>query len=162
MVWAAIWIGGRTELVIMKRDDEAAKNGYTARSYIQVLDSQLSDEWFEEMQFVQDNAPIHTANIVKDWFARHPISLVEWPPYSPDLNPIEQVWKMLKQQVLERYPHLAEAGKGAEVVEEFKEALRETWRLMDQSKIDNIIKSMTTRINAVREAEGWYTRFQKS
>ena len=40
---------------------------------------------------MQDNASIHTAKKVKDWFKDMAIPLVDWPPYSPDLNPIEQV-----------------------------------------------------------------------
>lgn len=44
------------------------KRDYTTRMYVQVLESQLSDNWIEEMHFVRDNAPINTANIVKDWF----------------------------------------------------------------------------------------------
>lgn len=36
-----------------------------------------------------DNAPIHTAKIIKDWFCEQGIPLVDWRPYSPDLNPIE-------------------------------------------------------------------------
>jgi transposase len=41
------------------------------------------------MVFMQDNAPIHTAHIIKDWLEEMAIEVLEWPPYSPDLNPIE-------------------------------------------------------------------------
>jgi len=40
---------------------------------------------------MQDNAPIHTANAVKDWFKEMGIPIVDWPLYSLDLNPIENV-----------------------------------------------------------------------
>jgi transposase len=40
------------------------------------------------MEFMQDNAPIHTANIIKNWFDENDIPLVDWPPYPPDLNSI--------------------------------------------------------------------------
>ena len=120
MVWATIWTGGRTELVLMERDPDAPRNGYTARSYLQILNSQLPDEWFEEMLFVQDNAPIHTANMVKEWFETHSITLVEWPPNSSDLNPIDQVWAMLKQQLLGRCPRLLNAGRSEEVIEQLQ------------------------------------------
>ena len=159
MIWGAIWIGGRSDLVVMERDSNSPKNGYTANSYLKVLDDQLSDDWLEEMHFVQDNAPIHTAKSVKDWFSNHRINVVEWPPYSPDLNPIEHVWAYLKEQLLLRYPHLVDLGRSEEAIEEFKEAIKETWKALDQEKIDNYIRSMTTRINAVLLAEGWYTRF---
>jgi transposase len=38
---------------------------------------------------MQDNASIHTAHKVKDWFEENGIQTTDWPPYSPDLNPIE-------------------------------------------------------------------------
>lgn len=44
------------------------------------------------MEFMQDNAPLHTAKIIKNRFHEHGIPLVDWPPYSPDLNPIEHAW----------------------------------------------------------------------
>ena len=42
-------------------------------------------EWF----FHWDNAPVHTAAIVKDWFAARAIQLIAHPPYSPDLAPAD-------------------------------------------------------------------------
>jgi len=41
--------------------------------------------------FMQDNAPIHMAQRIEDWFENHAIPRLSWPPYSPDLNPIENV-----------------------------------------------------------------------
>jgi transposase len=41
------------------------------------------------MVFMQDNASIHIARVVKEWFNNSGIPVMEWPLYSPDLNLIE-------------------------------------------------------------------------
>ena len=40
---------------------------------------------------MRDNARTHTAKVCKEWLANQGWEVMEWPPYSPDLNPIEMV-----------------------------------------------------------------------
>jgi transposase len=53
------------------------------------LEDNLRDIWESGLEFMQDNAPIHSAQKVQDWLRNHEIPVMTWPPYSPDLNPIE-------------------------------------------------------------------------
>jgi len=61
---------------------------------------------------VTDNAPIHKSQIVTDFMEEHADSLlfVHLPPYSPNLNPIERLWKWLKQQVIANKFHPTKAS----------------------------------------------------
>jgi hypothetical protein len=81
MVWGCFWDHGRSDLYVLDRDFESKKHGYSARSYIEVLDSQVAP-WYEELDnntyvFMQDNAPIHTANSVQEWFLDHGITTTD-------------------------------------------------------------------------------------
>jgi len=49
--------------------------------------------------FQQDNAKIHTAKLMHSFFKLYGICLESHPPYSPDLNPIDHAWILLKQQL---------------------------------------------------------------
>jgi putative transposase len=47
---------------------------------------------------ILDNASIHKTKRVKDYCKKNNIRLVYLPPYSPELNYIEKVWKMIKKE----------------------------------------------------------------
>ena len=80
----------------MERDEEPKRGGYSANSYIQVLDAQIPTIYEPGMIFMQDNAPIDTTKKVKEWFENQGVMVMTWAPYSPGMNPIENVWHTMK------------------------------------------------------------------
>jgi len=50
-------------------------------------------------QFLEDRNPKHTGKLAKAWKAQHKVMVMEWPTQSPDCNPIENVWSVLKKKV---------------------------------------------------------------
>jgi hypothetical protein len=159
MIWGAIYLGGRSDLILMERDPESKRQGYSANSYLTVLKDQIPRVWQPGLVFVQDNAPIHTAGKVDAWLENEGIITVDWPLYSPDLNLIEHVWAKLKEWVCEHYPDLRDVGSGDEGYQALWEAVKEGWEALDQDFIDGLIKSMGKRCEKVIEAEGWYTKY---
>ena len=66
---------------------------------------------------MQDNAPIHKAYKVTEFFAEMGIEVMACPPYSPDLNPIENLWKILKAEIDRAYPELKGMGNSQAVMD---------------------------------------------
>jgi hypothetical protein len=88
------------------------------------------------------------------------ITLLKWPPYLPDLNLIENLWRKLKELVYEVQPDIDNIAGGEDKVREAMEAaLVKAWRLIPQSYFDACWKSMPKRIAAVKKAGGWYTKY---
>lgn len=107
MIWGAISFNGTIDLTLMR-------GRQTAESYVELLNDQKTritevmghPNWI----FQQDNAPIHTARHVKNWFVANNITTLDWPALSPDLNLIENVWGWLTRRVYENGRQFDNAG----------------------------------------------------
>ena len=86
MVWAAIWLSGKSELVFIDGD-----------KYMEILDLHLLPVIRNDMDviFQHDGATCHTASKTKKWISDNLMQMLQWVPQSPDMNPIEHVWDYL-------------------------------------------------------------------
>ena len=94
MVWGAFSKDGCLPL-------QRVDGNLNAHRYIDILEYNVKP-YFEihpEFHFQQDNAPSHSARSVKSWLQEKGIQVLEWPACSPDLNPIENLWSVLKSQL---------------------------------------------------------------
>lgn len=98
------------------------------------------------IKFVMDLASQHTAVSTTAWFhAQHFPLESGFPPASPDLNPIENVWSMLDQELY----HMP-LGKP----QQWGETLQKAWAAIPQSKIDACIKALPERARMVLAVGG--------
>ena len=69
-----------------------------AAKYTEVLEEKLSlfTDICEADAFQHDKAPCRTACAMTSWFQKHQIQVLEWAGNSPDLNPIENLWQIIK------------------------------------------------------------------
>ena len=78
MVSAAFWGDGQcSDLLILERDFESKKNRYSANSYLALLEELVVPNYTDDLIFMQDNAPIHTTNKVKEWFKERGINVTD-------------------------------------------------------------------------------------
>jgi len=62
---------------------------------------------------MEDNSRVHKNRVVKEWHDVHGVEVIEWPPYSPDMNPIEHLWRRLKEKM---HPGIGDIKGGPERV----------------------------------------------
>jgi transposase len=103
----------------------------------------------QQWYFLQDNAPTHTARITKKWLHDHGITCIDFPPYSPDLNPIENLWQNIENRV--------EQGE-SKTVDELQNVLAEEWSNTPTELLQKLAHSMSQRCRDVIEMNGDHTR----
>jgi len=99
----------------MMGDPKSPRGGVTVRRILECLQENLPTIVKRGSIFAQDNASTYKAHIVQAWLKgytiRKRVGLVDWPPYSHNLNPIENVWKLLKEGIYKRYLELSDMPK---------------------------------------------------
>lgn len=98
----------------------------------------------------QDNAPQHKSVLVRTWLFNHGIQCLDFPPYSPDLNPIENLWADLARRV-ENFQ--------CPTMETLQDIVAEEWAKTPKEYLRKLARSMPERCKAVIEAHGDHTKF---
>ena len=101
---------------------------------------------------MQDNAPCHKAKICSAFLTRKRVNVIAWPPGSPDMNPIENLWAWIKEKKQKDYP----TPKNKDQLEDI---IFEIWDSITPEQCAKYCGDYTKRLEALKEAKGDHTKY---
>ncbi len=90
--------------------------------------------------FQHDNEPKHTAKVTKEWLKKKHIKVLEWPSQSPDLHPIENLWRELKVRVAKHQPRN---------LNDLERICKEVWDKIPPEMCANLVANYKKRLTSV-------------
>jgi len=149
MIWGAFDYFGKSMLYFFKQN-------INSNTYIGALESHLLPFFdsleLDEIVFQQDNARPHVSSTTLEWLERRGIETLDWPAYSPDLNPIENLWGVLVQRVYAN-------GRVYDNINDLKISIKNEWERIPKNILENLVTSMKTRIFDVLLSGGSNTKY---
>ena len=149
MIWGCISGSGRGGLWFLP-----VNSTINASIYKEILQEKVP-QWMEILGcdvFQHDGAPAHKAKSTIAWFEQSGVEILgNWPGSSPDLNPIENCWAIVKKRVAEMKPTS---------LLDLKSKIKLVWCTEITSEYcKNLIDSMPRRLAAVLAARGGPTKY---
>ena len=118
-----------------------------AANYVNVLEKHMVANFKSHHcnYFMHDGAPAHRAKLVSTFLNNNNIDVLDWPGNSPDLNPIENVWHVMKNELQNVKPTN---------IFKMKEALTNIWQQLDTDYFSKLAESMPKRLKLVINEKG--------
>ncbi len=152
MFWGCFSVFGTGPLLAL----EGSQNQHT---YIKLLEEWVLPEiiaakeiYDTDMTFMQDNAPCHKTKKIAEFFEKNQIKTLNWPPQSPDINPIENLWSWVKRKRQKLY------GMPKNKVE-LTNQIMQIWDEIDENLIVSLALSVEKRLEAVIKVGGRQTKY---
>ena len=137
MFWGIIRSDGKK--LLLKCPDS-----FKSADYVSFMEFAKSEFFQPDYVFQNDNSPVHRGQIVRDWVEENGIQTLEWPPYSPDLNIIENLWGFMKKSL------------SSQVIlwNDLESKIWELWNTIPSDFIENLYNSLPERISKCYRSKG--------
>lgn len=139
--WGGFCLAGKTSLFCFRQIMDAKFFVEILQKHIPEINQMLGDDW----RLQQDNDPKHTSRLAKEFLRENVPEVMDWPSNSPDLNPIENLWAIVKGNVEKRMP------KNLNELERF---MAEEWWAIPETVVINLVGSMKRRCELIIEKNG--------
>ena len=96
----------------------------------------------------ENNDPKHRSRLCTAWKTENGITTLDWPSQSPDANPIENVWSVLKRKL---------AGKRVFTLKQLSQKIRKIWQELPTDYAEKLVESMPKRCQAILDNDGDWT-----
>ncbi|GBL93138.1 Transposable element Tc3 transposase [Araneus ventricosus] len=136
MVWATFGFKGQVGFAFLYGRQNSPK-------YIETLENHLmpfsENKGGRNWEYQHDNAPTHTSSARKNYLNSKNVTVLEWPPMSPDLNPIENVWGFMSRKIYEN-------GGQFYSVNALKTSIESAWYNLELEILQILIMSIGKRV----------------
>ncbi|KAL4499102.1 hypothetical protein ABPG72_017004 [Tetrahymena utriculariae] len=138
--WGGISYEGATSLHIF----EGSLNKEVYQEILEKRMEEMESLYPDGFEFMHDNHPVHSS--LEIWGEEQGLNIIDFPPYSPDLNPIENLWAVLKNKV---------AADNPKTYKQLEDSLYKNWEILTQ--IDTLrpfIEGLQNRYSMCIENKG--------
>ena len=146
MVWGCMSAAGVGELYFIE-------GNMNSNMYCEILQQSIIpslQKLGRRAVFQHDNNPKHTSKTTTALLKRLRVKLMDWPSMSPDLNPIEHLWGILKRKV--------EVRKVSNI-RQLHDVIMEEWKSIPVATSETLVNSMPRRVKAVLDNDGGHTKY---
>lgn len=146
MVWGGISYKGKTKLIMIR----GTINSEKYQDIMSEAEPSIKTLFPRYFTFQQDNAPCHVSLSTTNWFKGAKWNVSKWPANSPDLNPIENVWRLMKTAVEKRNP---------KNLDHLEQIIQQVWDELDMKTVKSLVASMKNRVLGCIAAQGGRTKY---